>query len=110
MGLSKYKTRLPCRDSAKVNGHMREASLAYAGQLLPSLAATKLRAIGTMLRDLPAVSPQDHCAMMNLHQGAGSSLHAMLPGRCHLQNAALATVVEDNGQSWSSSKPTTVDQ
>jgi hypothetical protein len=31
-------------------------------------------------------------------------------GACHLQNAVLATVAADNGPSWSSSKPTTVDR
>jgi hypothetical protein len=63
-----------------------------------------------MLRDLLAVSPRDHCAMMDLHECSGLNLYSMMPGHRHLQNAVLATVAADNGPSWSSSKPMTADR
>jgi hypothetical protein len=61
-------------------------------------------------RDPLTVFPRDHCAMMDLPEGFDLHTLSMLLGPCHLQNAVLATVAADNGPSWSSSKPTTVDR
>ena len=63
-----------------------------------------------MLRDPLAVSPRDHCAIMDVYEGSGLSLLSMMPGPRRLQNAVLATVAADNGPSWNSNKPMSVDR